>query len=59
MSTKYHVTRVMSVLQGTTIMADTKEEAIEKSRKLKQTEWATIDNKRRKGYKAEKVSYPN
>lgn len=55
---KYHVTRIMSVLQSTAIDASSPEEAIEKSRKLKQKAWATVDNKRRKGYKAEKVQYP-
>ncbi len=54
---KYHVTRIMSVLQSTTVNASTEAEAIELSRKLKQKDWATVDNKRRKGYKAEKVSY--
>ncbi len=54
---KFHVTRVMSVLQGTTVNANSAEEAIELSRKLKLVQWATVDNKRRKGYKAEKVQY--
>ncbi len=55
---KFLVTRVMSVLQSTTVEAQNATEAIEVSRKLKQKEWATVDNKRRKGYRAEKVSYP-
>ncbi len=58
MSKKFHVTRIMSVLQGTTVKADSAELAIEASRKLLQKEWSTIDNKRRKGYKAVSVSYP-
>lgn len=54
---KYHVTRIMSVLQSTTVQANSSNEAIELSRKLKQKAWATVDNKRRKNYKASPVSY--
>lgn len=55
---KYHVTRIMSVLQSTTVEATSDEEAIELSRKLKQKDWVSVDNKRRKNYKAETVEYP-
>ncbi len=56
---KYHVTRIMSVLQSTTVNANSESEAIDLSRKLKQKNWSTVDNKRRKGYKASPVSYMN
>lgn len=58
MAKKYHVTRIMSVLQSTTVKADSESKAIDASRKLKQKDWATVDNKRRKNYKAVKVEYP-
>lgn len=55
---KYHVTRIMQVLQSTAIKATSESSAIEASRKLKQKAWATVDNKRRKNYKATVVQYP-
>lgn len=55
---KYHVTRIKSVLQATTVVATGETEAIEKARKLKRKEWHDIDDKRRKNYKAERVVYP-
>lgn len=55
---KFFVTRIKSVLQGTTIEASNEGEAIEASRKLHRKEWKDIDDKRRKNYKAEKVVYP-
>ena len=55
---KYHVTRVRSVLEATTVKATSESDAIAKSRKLLKKEWAIVDDKRRKGYKATKVVYP-
>lgn len=57
MAKKYHVTRIVSVLQSVAIKANSEQEAIEASRKLNFKEWATVDNKRRKNYKAQPVSY--
>lgn len=55
---KYHVTRHVNVIQSTTIDASDSNEAVEKSRKLAWKDWSVVDRKRRKGYKADKVSYP-
>ncbi len=55
---KYHVTRIVSVLQSIAVKATSETEAIEKARKSLFKEWATVDNKRRKNYKAVKVEYP-
>jgi len=55
---KFHVTRIMSVLQSTTVSAVSEAAAVEASRKLKQNSWVTVDNKRRKNYKATTVEYP-
>ena len=54
---KYQVSRIVHVLQGTAIKAKDEAEAIELSRKLPFKSWATLDRKRRKGYKAVKVEY--
>lgn len=55
---KYHVTRIVSVLQSTTVQAVSETDAVAKSRKLNFKDWANVDNKRRKGYKAAVVAYP-
>lgn len=55
--TKYQVTRIVSVLQTIAIKANSADEAILASKKTKFKEWATVDNKRRKNYKATKVEY--
>ncbi len=54
---KYQVTRIVHVLQSTAVNAKSESEAIEASRKLPYKSWATVDRKRRKGYKAVKVEY--
>ena len=54
---KYQVSRIVSVLQTIAIKAESPEQAIELSRKSKFKEWATVDNKRRKNYKAQEVEY--
>lgn len=55
---KYIVTRVRQVLEGTSVLADSAESAIEESRHFERTEWGKIDDKRRKNYKAELAARP-
>ncbi len=50
------ITRVRSVLEVTNVPAATEAAAIEASRKLKRKAWKTVNDKRRKNYKAEEVS---
>lgn len=52
---RHLVTRIRHTLEATTVDAANEQEAIEKSRKLKRSEWNHIDSKRRRAYKAEKV----
>lgn len=52
---KHLVTRVRHILEGVTVDASSTAEAIEKSRKLPRKDWAHIDSKRRRAYKAEAV----
>lgn len=50
---KHLVTRVRHIVEGVTVDAGSTSEAIEKSRKLPRKDWAHIDSKRRRAYKAE------
>lgn len=54
---KFHVTRIKSVLQSTTVIAPSEKEAIEASRKLARKNWVDVNDSRRKNYKASLVSY--
>ena len=56
MSKRFLVSRVVSVLQATTVEANDSCSAIETSRKLNWSEWKELNRKRRKNYKAEEVS---
>lgn len=52
---KYLVTRIRHVLEGTTVVAASASEATDKARKLSRKDWAHLDSKRRRAYKAEAV----
>lgn len=57
MAKKYHVSRIKSVLQSTTVLADSESQAIELARKQSRKLWADVDDKRRKNYVAKAVTY--
>lgn len=50
------ISRVRSVLEVTNVAADSPEAAIKASKKLLKKKWHTVNDKRRKNYKAEEVS---
>lgn len=52
----FMITRVRSVLEVTNVPANSSDEAIKASRKLKRATWKIVNDKRRKNYKAEEIS---
>lgn len=55
MAKRYLVARERHNLETIAIMADSKEEAIEESRKKLAKEWSTLDNSRKTGYAAKRA----